>query len=113
MRLRTALSIVTLFLFCFTLAVWATPLDARSPLKSDPVPETVSGRIIAVSDAELALEVSQGQQRIKVLIRIDAKTMVDGKLSIGSQATVEYRSQNADIIATHISVLPASGLHSK
>jgi hypothetical protein len=113
-RFRTALSLTTLFLFCFTFAVWATPLDAQNPVKTEP-PEVdnVSGEIISVGDLEFSSEVRQNQQQTRVRYLIDARTKLEGELSIGSQATVEYRSEDGNNSAIHIYVLPASGMQSR
>jgi hypothetical protein len=94
--------------------VWATPLDAQNPGKTEPPEiENVSGKIISVGDVEFTLEVRQNQQQTKVRYFIDARTKLEGKLSIGSQATVEYRSEAGNHIATHRYVLPASGMQSR
>ncbi len=114
MRFRTALSIASLFLVCFTLAVWATPLDAKHPLTTDPEPEvqSITGKVASVGDAEFALEVRKDQQAVKVKFLVDGNTKIEGKLSIGAHAIVEYRSEGGYNIATRISVLASSGLHS-
>ncbi len=55
----------------------------------------------------------RNQQQTKVRYLIGARTKLEGKLSIGSQATVEYRSEDGNNMATHMYVLPASGMHSR
>ncbi len=65
--------LATLFVVCFTVASWATP-----------IPE-----------------------------RIDGNTKVEGKLQIGSQATVEYRLADGKNVAVHVVVAPASGLEAR
>ena len=58
MPLRTALSMVTLFLCCFTLAVWSTPLNAEAPIKAgtDPELNTVARQIVfLLGDTEFCL----------------------------------------------------------
>lgn len=114
MRFRTALSIASLFLVCFTLAVWATPLDAKDKLTTDPLPEvqSLTGKVASVGDAEFSLEVRKDQQDVKVKFLVDGNTKIEGKLSIGAHATVEYRSEDGYNIATRISVLPSSGMRS-
>jgi hypothetical protein len=109
MRFRAAVSIATLFLICFTVAVWATPLEAVKSSGS-PGTQTASGEIASVGDAEFILEVRQNQQTRKVKFLVDGNTKVEGKLSIGSQATVEYRSEGGNNVASLVSVIPASGL---
>lgn len=114
MRFRTALSLASLFLLCFTVAVWSTPLNAQSAVRTNPTAETqsLSGKIASVGDAEFALEVRQNQKPNTVQFLVDGNTKVEGKLSIGAQATVEYRSEDGRNIATHVSVMPTSGLQS-
>jgi hypothetical protein len=41
---------------------------------------------------------------------VDDKTTVEGKLSVGARATVEYRSSEGKNIAVHVIVTPASGM---
>ena len=110
MRFRAAVSIATLFLICFTVAVWATPLKAAEHSGRSPETQTASGEIASVGDAEFILEVRQNQQTRKVKFLVDGNTKVEGKLSIGSQATVEYRSEGGNNVASRVSVIPASGL---
>jgi hypothetical protein len=43
---------------------------------------------------------------------MDNKTKVEGKLTIGAQALVEYRSDSGRNIAVHVVVTPASGIGS-
>jgi hypothetical protein len=114
MRLRTALSLANLFLLCFSVAVWSIPLIAEPSDHNSRVPEvqSVSGKIATVGDAEFALEVKQNQKATTVQFLVDGNTKVDGKLAIGAQATVEFRSEDGKNIATHVVVMPASGLWS-
>jgi len=111
-RLRTALSIVTLFLFCFALAVWSTPLRAEATLEADTDPElnTAAGPIVFVGDADFALLVKHNQKEIKLRFLINGQTKFEGRPAIGSYATVEYRPADGNNFATHVSVLPASGI---
>ena len=114
MRLRTVLSLASLFLLCFTAAVWSVPLLAEPSDNTTRVPavQSVSGKIATVGDAEFALEVKQNQKAATVQFLVDGNTKVDGKLVIGAQATVEFRSEDGKNIATHVVVMPASGLQS-
>jgi hypothetical protein len=43
---------------------------------------------------------------------VDDKTKVEGKLAVGAQATVEYRSNEGKNIAVRVIVTPASGMNS-
>jgi hypothetical protein len=110
MRFRAALSIATLFLFCFTVAVWASPVSAIENSTTGSETQTVSGKIASVGDAEFIVELRQNQQSLRIRFIVDGETRVEGKLSIGSQATVEYRSEGSKNIAARVSVIPASGL---
>ncbi len=57
---------------------------------------------------------SASQKTIKsqksVEFLVDDKTTVEGKLTIGAQAMVEYRSDNGKNVAVHVVVTPASGI---
>jgi len=112
MRFRTALSLAALFLLCFTVAVSSTPLIAQARMATNPSVgmQTVSGKIASVGDAEFALDVVQNEKPSTLQFLIDDSTKVEGTLSVGAQATVEYRSQDDKNIATHVAVMPASGL---
>lgn len=113
MRFRAALSLVTLFVVCFTVASWATP--------DRPVPATVpapgnssqSGKIASIGDAAFSLEITKGQERKTMEFLVDGDTKVEGKLQVGSQATVEYRSIDGSNIAVHVVVSPASGFQAQ
>lgn len=102
MRFRTALSLATLFLFCFTVAAWSSP---RSSVDN----QSISGKISSVGDASFALDVLKNQNLSKVEFLVDGNTKVEGKLAIGAQASVEYRSDSGKNIAVHVVVTPASG----
>jgi hypothetical protein len=112
MRFRTALSVAAFFFVCFTLAVWSTPLAGLDSVNANPAAETrtLSGKIASVGDAEFALEVQGGEKQGKQKFLVDGNTKVEGKLSIGAHATVEYRSEGGTNIATHVLVLASSGI---
>jgi hypothetical protein len=113
MRFRTALCLATLFLTCFTVAVWSTPVPDRL-VPSDPQPapdnQSLSGKIASVDDAAFALEVAKGKEVNTVQFLVDDQTKVEGKLAIGAQATVEYRSSGGKNIAVRVVVMPSSGM---
>lgn len=114
MRFRTALSLATFFLLGFTLAVWRSPLSARTTDTTPPAPEvqSVSGKIASVGDAEFTLDLGKNQNPDKLKFLIDSETKVEGKLAIGANATVDYRSADGKNIVTHVTVMSASGLQS-
>jgi hypothetical protein len=116
MRFRTILSLATLFLTCFTLAVWSQPLPAQ-PLGHSPGTavenQSVSGRISSIGDASFAVEVAKGNQSKQTLqFLVDDSTKMEGKLVVGAKAVVEYRSNGGTNLAVRVVVTPASGAHS-
>lgn len=114
MRFRTILSLATLFLTCFTIAVWSQPATAQTASGSAaPAAEnkSVSGRISSVGDATFAVEIvkeNKAKQTLQFLV--DDTTKVDGKLAVGAQAMVEYRSDGGNNLALHVVVTPSSGI---
>ena len=111
MRFRTALRLATLFVVCFIVASWATPVPARliptrAVLTADNPSQ--SGKIASIGDAAFSLELANGQERKTIEFLVDDGTKVEGKLKVGSQATVEYRSAGGRYIAIRVVVKPAS-----
>jgi hypothetical protein len=114
MRFRTALCLATLFLTFFTVAAWSTPLpDRLVPGNPQPVPDTqsISGKISSIEDAAFVLEVAKGKDMSTVQFLVDDQTKVEGKLAVGAQATVEYRSNGEKNVAVHVVVIQSSGLN--
>jgi hypothetical protein len=113
MRFRTAVLLTTLFLVCFTVAAWSAPIPAETgtvPLDAVPDAQSVAGKISSIGDAAFAVDVMVKNQNVNTLqFLIDTNTKVEGKLSVGAQATVEYRFEAGKNIATHVVVTPASG----
>jgi hypothetical protein len=113
MRFRAILTLATLFMACFTAAVFAQPLPANDAEAGERPPEnqSVSGQIASVGDAAFAVSItSKDQQKPQTVeFLVDDKTKVEGKLAIGAQALVEYRSDSGRNIAVHVVVTPASG----
>ena len=111
MRFRTALFLATLFLACFTVAAWSAPVpDRLAPSDPQPTPEnqSLSGKIASIGDAAFAVEVAKGKDVNTVQFMVDEQTKVEGKLAVGAQATVEYRSNADKHIAVHVVVVPNS-----
>lgn len=114
MRFRTALCLATMFLLCFTVAAWSTPVSDRLvPSDMQPVPDnqSLSGKISSIGDAQFSVDVLKDQDVNTVQFLVDDKTKVEGKLSVGAQATVEYRSDAGKNIAVRVTVIPASGMN--
>lgn len=113
MRFRTILSLATFFLTCFTIAVFTQNSQAKGAAYSaNPKPEnqSVSGKITSVGDAAFTLGVAKKDQKEQTVeFLVDDKTRVEGKLTIGAEAMVEYRSDSGTNIAVHVVVKPSSG----
>jgi hypothetical protein len=113
MRFRTMLTLATLFLACFTVAVWSEPVASQPSGKSyGPATQngSVSGRISSIGDASFSVDVKKSQDLVTLRFLIDDNTKVDGKLEVGSMATVDYRTEEANNIA--IRVVVQSAVHS-
>src|SRR6266566_829733 len=97
MRFRTSLCLATLFLVCFTIAAWSTPLPAETAADSlQPAPDnqSLSGPIASVGDAEFSVQVTKDKD----------------KLPGGAKPTVEYRSDAGKTTAFRVILTPASGM---
>jgi hypothetical protein len=113
MQFRTAVLLAALFLVCFTAAAWSTPIPAETgtaSLDAAPDAQSVAGKISSVGDAAFAVDVMKNKNVNTLQFLIDGNTTIEGKLSVGAQATVEYRSEEGKNIATHVVVTTASGI---
>ncbi len=109
MRIRIAVSLATLFLLCFAVATWTSP---AATLTMAPDTQSVAGKISSVGDAAFTLDVPKSNDAANpntLQFQVDGNTKVEGKLTVGAQATVEYRSDGGKYMATHVVVTPASG----
>ena len=82
MRFRTILSLATLFIACFTLAVWAEPLPSQSiSTNLNPTPDSasVAGQISSVGDASFTLDIKKSQDSQTLQFAIDGSTKVKPK----------------------------------
>ncbi len=113
MRFRSILSLATFFLTCFTIAVFnqnSPAKEAAYSAKRGPENQSVAGKITSVGDAGFTLGVAKkDQQEQTVEFLLDDKTRVEGKLTIGAEAMVEYRSDSGKNIAVHVVVKANSG----
>jgi hypothetical protein len=112
MKFRTILSLASLFMFLFTAAVWSQPLPADSTANHTPDSQSIAGKISSVGDASFSVEIQKGQTMSTVQFQIDGNTKVEGKLAVGAQAAVEYKSDNGSNVATHVVVTSAAMLNS-
>lgn len=112
MRLRAALSLTTLFLVLFTVAVWASPQSgekATEPENGKSSTQSVEGKIAGIGDAEFSVDVLRGQKAERVRFLIDGDTKVEGKLLVGAKASVQYRAEDGTNIAVRVVVTPQAG----
>lgn len=115
MRFRTALCLATLFMVCLTVAAWPPPNPKRlrpGDLTAPPDNQSLSGKIAAIGDAAFSLEIMKDQDKQTIEFLVDGETKVEGRLTVGSRATVEYRSDSGRNIAVRVVVKPASGVNS-
>ena|SRR5215471_8191170 len=107
MRFRTMLAMATLFCLGFNLAAWSAPPNSR--LRNQPADlatqnGSVSGRISSVGDGSFSVDVKESKDLVTLRFLIDDQTKIDGKLEVGSMATVDYRTADAHNVAIHVVV---------
>jgi hypothetical protein len=111
MRFRTAVSIATFFMLCFAISLWSAPLPAEvGPLCNPSETSSLSGTIAKVNSSQLMLALDGDPNSKNLEFVIESNTMMDGKLAVGSRISVEYRAEGQQFVATHVVVLPASGI---
>ena len=110
MKFRTILSLACLFTLFFTVAVWSQPLPAEITAYLPPDGQTIAGKISAIGDASFSVDIEKDQKVSTVQFQIDGNTKVEGKLVVGAQAAVEYKSESGANVATHVVVSPAAML---
>ena len=111
MRFRTAISLATFFLVCFAASLWSVPVPGEvGPLRSFPETSSVAGTIANVNTSQFTLSLNRNQNPNKYEFVIDSNTRIEGKLAVGARATVDYRADGRQLIATRVVVLPASGI---
>jgi hypothetical protein len=112
MRFRTAVSLASFFLLCFAISLWSAPLPGEAaPFRGTPETSSISGTIASVNSSQFTLSLNRNQNPNKLEFVIDSNTKIEGKLTIGAQASVDYRAEGQQLIAKHVVVLPASGIH--
>ena len=117
MRFRAILTLVTLFILtvfvaCLSVAISSDALASQphSKLFTSKASEhaSVSGKISAVGDASFSVDVKKSQDLVTLQFLIDDTTKVEGRLEVGSTATVDYRTDDGNNIALHVVVQPSS-----
>ena len=111
-RFRAILFLSTLFMVCFTIAAWSAKLPFQPHSRGFPATETESviGKISSIGDAEFSLDIVKNQKVNTIQFSVDGSTQVQGRLRVGSQATVEFHMNGDKMIATRVIVTPASGI---
>jgi hypothetical protein len=112
MRFRTMVVVDAFVLMAIALAAWSKPVP--SPLDSllSPPAEShsVSGKIAAVAESQFSLDILKNAKPDIVHFVIDENTAVEGKLTVGAQAAVDYRVDGERMIATRVVIVQASGI---
>ncbi len=116
MRFRSAMSGSILLLALFLVPLlrlnasgWsaATPQPATLPTQPAAVDKSVSGTISSIGDASFTVDVKKEQNTIRVPFLIDEGTKIDGKLEVGKDAQVDFRTEDGNNIAMNVRVRQA------
>ncbi len=118
MRFRAILTLVTLFILtvfvaCLSVAISSDALASQphsNLFRSKEASEhgSVSGKISAIGDASFSVDVKKSQDLVTLQFLIDDTTKVEGRLEVGSMATVDYRTDDGNNIALHVVVQPSN-----
>jgi hypothetical protein len=115
MRFRCILTLVTLFILtvfmaCLSVAISSDALASQphSLFKDATEKGSVSGKISAIGDASFSVDVKKSQDVVTLQFLIDDATKVEGRLEVGSVATVDYRTDEGNNIALHVVVQPSN-----
>jgi hypothetical protein len=112
MRFRAILTLVTLFILtvfvaCLGVAISSDALASQPHsrlFKEATEHGSVSGKISAIGDASFSVDVKKSQDQVTLQFLIDDTTKVEGRLEVGSNATVDYRTDEGNNIALHVVV---------
>ena len=112
MRFRTMVVIDVFVLLAIALAAWSKPVPAPLDSLFSPPPEShsVSGKITAVGETQFTLDILKNTKPDIVHFVIDENTAVEGKMTVGAQAAVDYRVDGEKMIATRVVITQASGI---
>src|SRR5215472_15705597 len=111
MRIRSALSLTTLFVALFVAGAWSLKLTSQFPSTLwNRVPEnqSVTGKIAAIRDAAFSVQVGKDKDAKTVRFLIDENTKIEGRLVEGALVSVEYTTEKGENFAVHVVVAPAS-----
>ena len=112
MRFRTMVVVDLFILLAVVLGAWSKPAPAPldSLLSASPEAHSVSGKIAAVAESQISLDILKNAKPDIVHFMIDENTAVEGKLTVGAQAAVDYRVDGEKMIATRVVIIQASGI---
>jgi len=111
MRFRTMFVVDVFVLLAVALAAWSKPSPAPlDSLRTRPESHSVSGKIAAVAESQISLDILKNAKPDIVHFVIDENTAVEGKLTVGAQAAVDYRVDGEKMIATRVVIIQASGI---
>ena len=101
---------LTVFMACLSVAVSSNALatQPKSLLTSATQQGSVTGKISAIGDASFSVDVKKSQENVTLRFLIDDTTKCEGRLEVGSIATVDYRTDGGNNIALHVVVQPGS-----
>lgn len=91
--------------------IWAAPAKSTSALASthsalqEAKQQSVTGKVTAVSDDSLTIEVKQGDDAKTMDFVINDDTKTEGEVKAGVNVRVTYRTENDKNIATQITVV--------
>jgi len=106
-----ALFIVTSFVACLSVAILPDALSSQPHsrlFKEATERSSDSGKISAIGDASFSVDASMSQESATLQFLIDDTTKVEGRLEVGTLATVDYRTSDGTNIAPHVVVQPSN-----
>ena len=112
MQVKTLHSLAILILIVFCASAWTPAYTCLVPSNwsaPQPTNQSITGKIVAIGDAEFSVEIGKTKNADPVRFLIDENTKVEGRLSIGARAAVEYHTEGTSNIAVHVVVTPATG----
>lgn len=111
MQVKTLHALATLLIvFCISarFPAYTSGVPANWPTPQ-PTNQSITGKIVAVGDAEFSVEIGKTKNANPVRFLIDENTKVEGRLSVGARALVEYHAEGTSNIAVHVVVMSATG----
>jgi hypothetical protein len=112
MQVKTLQILAILILIVFCTGAWIPAYTSGVPANwptSQPTNQSITGKIVAIGDAEFSVEIGKTKNADPVRFLIDENTKVEGRLSVGARARVEYHTEGTSNIAVHVVVMPSTG----